>query len=370
MKILTRYLFKEVLHHFRLFLVMFVVILLVAVVYDVLGDILKESPPVAAIVMYLAYSVPERMVMAFPLICMMSTIFSYGLLAKNKEVLAMVASGISFNRLAFPALVFGILLTGFMFWFNEYIVPASVSRANYIMNVVIKKKKDSIQTRSKDQFVKGKGNRFYYMENYDPKRREMAFPTILEVSEDGKGLTERIEAERGVLIPTGENTHDLELQNAQRWTFKPDGSLASYQPPKTFKVKMEEENLDIFLSKDKKPSEMNYPELREYVEMRQSMGDDVKAPQTTLQLKLAFPLSCLLMALLGFSVVADVHARHFARGVTLGLLVAIGFYLLNTFFTKMGEKGTAPPALAAWLPLAIFLVAIAVLLNRLKRIRG
>jgi LPS export ABC transporter permease LptG len=371
MKILTRYLFREILHHFQLFVAMFTVILLVYTIYDTLGDLLKSSPPVWYIIQYMVAKIPEVLAMAFPLICLMSTIFAYGLLAKNKEILAMVASGISFGRLAYPALVFGVTLTALMFWFNESVVPAAVSRANYIMKIKIQRKSESVMTKKGDQLVKGKGNRFYYVETYDANRHELAYPIVWEMAPDGSGPLDHIEADKALIKPDKSGVYWGDFINAEHWRFNADGTLASHEKlTRPLHLKMEE-NLDVFLSKTKKPEEMNFFELRQYIKLIQQRGEDVQNFRTAQQRKLSFPLSCLLMTLLGFSVVADVHARRFARGVTLGLVIAIGFYVLDAFFTGLGKKGgDLDPIIIGWVPLTIFAGIVMMLILRMRKIRG
>jgi lipopolysaccharide export system permease protein len=116
---------------------------------------------------------------------------------------------------------------------------------------------------------------------------------------------------------------------------------------------------------------MNFFELRQYIKLIQQRGEDVQNFRTAQQRKLSFPLSCLLMTLLGFSVVADVHARRFARGVTLGLVIAIGFYVLDAFFTGLGKKGgDLDPIIIGWVPLTIFAGIVMMLILRMRKIRG
>lgn len=373
MKIITRYLIREILHTFRLFMSIFLVILFVQIVYENLGDILQKSPPLLSVIQFLVYSLPEKLTQTFPMVCLMSAIFSYGLLAKNKEILAMVASGVSFYRLCVPAIFFGIIMTGFMFWFNESVVPASIAQSNYIKKNVIKERgrKESVLTKNKDQLVKGKDNRFYYVENYDAARKELSFPAILDLNTSGSGVAQRIEADRALLKPDAAGVYWGELVNGERWTFNADGgTIAHYEKlPPGFRLELEK-SLDVFLSKDKKPEEMNFTELHQYVGLMKQRNENVDIPRLTLQRKLSAPLGCLLLALIGFAVVADVHARHFARGVTLGLLIAVGFYVLDAFCNGMVKRGRMDPLLAGWVPITLVAIITLILLNRLKRIRG
>lgn len=381
MKILTRYLFKEILHYCWLFLSMFVVIMLVNVIYDQREDFMDKNPGWVVIVKLLLYSLPALLALVLPMIGLLSAIFSYGLLAKNREVLAMVAAGVSFRRLALPALIFGLGLTVFTFWFNESVVPASQDKVRAIELVHLKGKNPVTLTSRKNLFTKGKEDTFYFVERYDSEtaRKEMAYPDIMISNADGSGLAERIQADRARLVTLpgegGAKPRQVwELTDAEHWRFGPDGGVVAYErrsEPYHFEL---ESNLDKFLTRMKKPEEMNFPELRAYIGLLAG-GGQANAPllrslNTALQQKLAFPVGCLLMTLLGFAVVADVHARRFARGVSLGLLVAVGYYVINALGKSLGEGGGVGPIVAGWLPIAAFAVIVALLFARMDKIRG
>ncbi|MCL5271059.1 MAG: LptF/LptG family permease [bacterium] len=372
MKILPRYLMKEILHYFVIFTAMFVVVLLVYEIYDMRDDFIEKSPALVDIVRYLIYSLPAQLGIVLPIICLLTTMFAYGLLAKNREILAMVAAGVSFRSLAVPVFLFGVFMVGFSFWFIDRVAPAAQFQAVRIEKVVIGGKSESVFTRRNNLFVKGSGNRFYLIKEYLSDTREMVYPSIFETRDDGSGINERIEADYGKLVQDpGRSGRTWEFAHAQRWLFNDDGSLQSYQKfTGPYRIQMEEE-LGRFLSKSKMPEQMNFNELKEHIRLlRAKGGEDVRRYSTWLQQKLAFPVACLLMALLGYSVVVDVHARRFARGVTLGLLLAIAFFVLNAFLKNMGDDGSAPPVLAGWLPVAAYLGIVSLLMTRLNRIRG
>jgi hypothetical protein len=121
------------------------------------------------------------------------------------------------------------------------------------MTVKIKRKSESVMTKKGDQLVKGKGNRFYYVESYDATRREMTFPTVLEMAPSGSSLVSRIEADKALLKPDKSGVYWGDFINAEHWRFNADGTLASHEKlTRPLHLKMEE-NLDVFLSKTKKP---------------------------------------------------------------------------------------------------------------------
>lgn len=371
MKILTRYLFKEIIGYFLMFLAMTVVILMVSQFYDTRSKFLENSPSFAIYLLFMLFTIPEELAQVLPLIALISTMFSYGLLAKNKELLAMVAAGISFRRLAVPAVIFGLGITALLYVFNEKVVPEASRRAKMMEQTDIGGKSAAIFNRRKDLFIKGAGNNFLFIERYIIDRREMIYPTVFEVNQAGGGLSERIEADRATLVSNTPEGSNWEFEGAERWQFNDDGTLRNYQKLQhKFNLQMGPE-LDRFLSRAKDPSQMNFSELREYRDLLVKKGGENAIPYSiSLQQKLSFPIACLLLALLGYSVVVDVHARRFAQGVFAGLLITVLFYVCNALFTSVAKEGKLAPGLASWLPIIGFIVLNYILMLRLNRVRG
>lgn len=372
MKILTRYLFREIFQNFFLFTAMAVVVQLVNIIYSNRDSFVANSPPVAAIVKFVIYAIPQQMSLTIPMIGLLATVFAFGILAKNREILAIVAAGVSFRALAKPAFLFGVGLALFCFWFNEEVVPASESRANFLEKVIIKGKGTTVFTAREDLFVKGEGNRFYCMEKYLAPERVMLYPTILELYDDSVGVARRIEAQRAALVSDDPQTGQVwNLTGTEVWNFNRDGSLKDYQRYKgTFQYPTHEA-LDKFLTSPKKATAMSFPELWAYRELLRRQGSD-QATECSIELhqKLASPITCLIMVLLGFSAVVDMHARRFARGFVVALLLAIGYYLIMAFFTRLGRREILSPVLTAWGPVFVFSALVYWLYLQLHRIRS
>jgi lipopolysaccharide export system permease protein len=72
--------------------------------------------------------------------------------------------------------------------------------------------------------------------------------------------------------------------------------------------------------------------------------------------RLALPLSCFILTLLGFPLGFLSGSRHRTVGVPLGLAIFILYYVLLTGAKTISESLYMPPAAAMWLPNIIFLV--------------
>jgi len=72
--------------------------------------------------------------------------------------------------------------------------------------------------------------------------------------------------------------------------------------------------------------------------------------------RLALPLSCFILTLLGFPLGFLSGPRHKTVGIPLGLAIFILYYVLMTGARTLSESLLMPAAFAMWLPNIIFLV--------------
>ncbi|MBI1783531.1 LptF/LptG family permease [Candidatus Sumerlaeota bacterium] len=374
MKLLTRYLLKELFYYFLIIMGIFAVIILAKEMYDTRDEILDEKPAMIDVAQYIMLRMPQNLTDAIPLVSMFAVLFTIGLMAKNREIIAMVGAGVSFHFLLVPVAIYGLTISATSFILTEFVNPITQNQSDYIYEVVIKKGNAKKFGSNDDIFRKGAGERFYIMANFNSADKTMTRPSILDLNKDGTGIAQRIEA-RSAKIVAGEDgkTRYWEFEKAQRWTFGPDGKVSIERFDQPLRIQMEEK-LESFFSKEKNPEEMKIEELRDYCDILQHQKGNAALPkyQTYLNAKFALPLSCLLLALIGFAIAADLQNRRFVLVFTAGLGFGMLYYLGREAFLGMGKSGflshvigDTGPAVAAWtMPLLFAAIAI-VLVRRL-----
>ncbi len=202
----------------------------------------------------------------------------------------------------------------FTFCLNEYVVPVTSFKARQLEKGLRGADERAFDKRN-NLFEKGEDNRFYVMQGYLTRMKLMLFPTVIDLYADGSGVERRIDADRGAPVADSSRGPGYwEFTNAEQRTFNRDGSLKSFDRFKSLQVQMESD-LDVFLAKSKEPEEMNFNQLMAHINIIANKSDKsvVAALKMSLHKKIAFPVATLLMVLLGFAVVVDVHARHFTQ---------------------------------------------------------
>jgi lipopolysaccharide export system permease protein len=123
MRILTRYLLKS---HVGPFLFAFFAlsgILFVNTVARRFQDMAGKGLPISVVLEVFYLSMPHIIALTLPMAVLVAVLYAFAQLAADNEITAFKASGLNLTRLVVPLIFAGVLLTGFMVWFNDRVLP-------------------------------------------------------------------------------------------------------------------------------------------------------------------------------------------------------------------------------------------------------
>lgn len=146
MKILDRYIVSEKLGPFLFGSATFTILFISAdALFRVARLIVEENASWVVAFQYLLLMLPNILVLTFPMAVLLGSLLAFGRLSGESEIVAMKAGGISFMRIAAPALglSFGIFL--FSLLINETLVPESNFRARNILIEQVTKEQSSFR---------------------------------------------------------------------------------------------------------------------------------------------------------------------------------------------------------------------------------
>ncbi|MBC7686943.1 MAG: LptF/LptG family permease, partial [Aquabacterium sp.] len=129
MKKIDSYILKKYLTTFSFCLLLFTAIVVVIDISEKTDDFVKSKLPVSKIITdYYFGLVPRIDAMLFPLFVFIAVIFFTSKMAERSEVIAILASGVSFRRFLLPYWVGSIFLASFLWVVYQFVLP----RANAI----------------------------------------------------------------------------------------------------------------------------------------------------------------------------------------------------------------------------------------------
>jgi len=125
MKILERYILRE---NFKPFIASLAVVTFVMVLdrlLDLLKVIIEKQLDVFTVIQIFGLSLPFMLALTIPMAVLLATIMSFGRLSTDNELVAFKSCGINIFNLMKPTVIAALLLSIFMLYFNDHILPDS-----------------------------------------------------------------------------------------------------------------------------------------------------------------------------------------------------------------------------------------------------
>ena len=353
---LDRYVFFEFIKIFTVTAIGFPVLVFVIDLVDNLNKYLERQLSVPEVLLSYVYWLPETMFNVLPAAVLFATVFTVGAVTRHSEITAAKASGISFYRFILPIVVGAAMATGLGLALGE-----AAPRGNSVRMRLLKETKDVGGTARVNFVYAAEGGRVYKAGTLSV---DSALMTNVEVERKGTGRdvpTQLVGAERARWM----RGRGWELSNGTYHLLPGDSVVLAFQFDRFVDRGMTERPRDLMVT-PKAPDDMNYAELGRFITAMQRSGTDVNTLRVTRMLKIAIPVTCVIILLFGAPLATSTQRGGAAFGVGLSLGTTIVFLVLIQLTKAIGGKGLIVPELAAWIPSLIFGVTGAVLLWRTR----
>lgn len=128
MKILTRYLLRA--HVGPFFFAFFALtgVVLINTLARRLAELAGKGLPMHAILEFFVYALPATVALTFPMAVLVAILYTFANFTSENEITAMKAGGLDLKRLLIPLLVVAAVITVFMIWFNDRVLPEANHR--------------------------------------------------------------------------------------------------------------------------------------------------------------------------------------------------------------------------------------------------
>jgi lipopolysaccharide export system permease protein len=343
-KIIDRYIFRELIEPFLFGLGAFTAILSASMIlFELVRAVILKGMPLAVALQIFVYRLPSIVVYIFPMATLLAALLAFARLSNDSEVIAFRASGISLYRLIVPVLFLGLLVSFVNLGFSEVVVPESNKAAKNLLIETTAKRQPKMQ---KNVFVpeleRGTLKRIFYAETL---KGDTMHDVIVQEFTEGK-LSQIITAREA----QWNKEKDL-------WIFK-GGTIYLIAESGEYKhlIKFEEQSVAIkyspadFYIGDRNPDEMTIAELREFIGLKEKMGVDVTDFKIQLNMKMSIPFASLVFALLGAPLGLSPRRASSSIGLGLSIIVIFVYYILTFISMAIGELKVFPPGVSAWLP--------------------
>lgn len=355
--ILDRYVLRSWIRIFLLTSLGFPVVSVLIKITDNIRKLLNRGLTVTDIVHSFAYVLPEEIAMVMPASVFFATVFTLGAMSRHAEIIAAHAGGLSFQRLARPIFAAAAAAAVLAFAVGEVSVTAS-SKSLELQN-----DRRARKTTARYNFVyRADKGWVYTIRTLDVVNQTLVEPVFLQQGNDSTIPSLAISADSA--------TYD---STASAWRLWGAASRVIFnglaQPVFTareMRLRALTQRPGQLLAASKSPAEMRYRELGEYIEGLRRSGNDVNKLRVERALKIAVPVTCLIIALFGAPLSLSSPRAGAAFGIAVSLATTVLFLLIINLAKAVGSGGVIDPLVAAWAPNVLFLGAALVLLRRVR----
>ena len=328
-------------------------IISIAIVFDFNENLSKftehHAPARAIIFDYYANFVPYFANLFSALFVFVAVILFTTKLASNSEIIAILASGVSFKRLLRPYMITCVLLSALSFGLSAYVIPhGTVIRQNF-ETLYKNKKKNTSAENVQLQVDKGV---IAYMQHYDNSMKR-GYGFCLDKFQDKK-LVSHLTAMDIQYDTISDSKYHWKLSN---WKIRKLQGMKEHitsGAQKDTTIMMEP--TDLVYSKGQQET-FTSPELRDYISKQINRGSgNVVQYEVEYHKRIASSFASFILTIIGVSLSARKRKGGMGAALGVGLALSFGYIMLQTVSATFAIQANFPPVLAAWLPNFLFAI--------------
>lgn len=355
MKIITRYLLKEITVNVLLIMLALIAMFSFFDLIQELENLGRGEYGLGKIVLFVLLSAPGHVYEVMPVAVLVGCMYSLGQFARHSELIVLRVSGISLLNIALTLLKIGLIFTMLTFFIGELITPLSEKMAKR-MRI---KATDSIvvQDFRSGLWVKD-GNSFVNVEEV------LVDSTLLNVhiyEFDQKFRLRTVSyAKTGLFENDQWNLKDVTQTN-----FDKDTNQVRQLEKATWRSLIRPELLNVLLVLPEKMSAWN---LYSYINHLSINKQKTTRYEMALWSKMIYPLASLVMIVLAlpFGFIQQ-RATGASTKIFIGLMLGVLYQILNRTFVHLGLLNDWMPLFSAIMPTVLFLIAGLAMLRHVDR---
>ena len=395
MKILEKYILKENFKPFVVSLIVSTFVMLFDYILDLLNLIIEKGLDVVTIITIFGLSLPFMLALTVPMAVLLASIMSFGRLTVDNELVAFKSCGINIYSLLKPTVIAATLLSIFMFFFNNVILPETNHK---LKNMMIKANYRRPVTAIKPGvFTTMKKYTIYAKERIDDvllgiviyNREESKFPAMI-TAEQGKIFLSNGGNSLKAILTNGQmherdkknpdlysirtfktftlNLPDLGYQiNETESDYRDDRELSSKAMQKIVDQKKQEiilsqkeiQTLSIKVEKliqdslNSNKNKKKIKNLRNNIVMTKNQikraERDVRKYQVEIHKKYAIAVACLIFVLIGAPIGMMTKTSGVGMAFSVSAIVFMIYYAILTGGEELADRGVVSPFLAMWI---------------------
>ncbi len=355
---IDRYIIKRYLGTFSLAIALIISISIIFDVSEKIDDFITHNAPLKAILFdyYLPF-IPYFTNLFSALFNFIAVIFFTSKMAANSEIIAMMASGISYKRLMRPYLVASAIIA-LMSWVlgNFIIPPANQTKVNFLNVYVI----NDYTNSDKNIHLQLEPGVLIYMKSYNNKS-DVGYKFTIEKFE-GRELKSKLSAD---YIKWDREKKKWVIHNyfIRDMSGPTEKITTGTQIDTTLRMNPVE-----FGQQNSRQETMDFGQINQYIDDLRLRGvDNVSSYEKEKYQRTAGPISTFILTIIGVSLASRKTRGGIGLHLGLGLLLGFSYIMFQQVSTIFAFKAGFNILLAVWLPNIIYAVIALVLYKRASK---
>ena len=364
MKTLDRYVIREILPPFLLALLVFTFILIIPFIIELAEQMIAKGVPWPTLLRLMVTLLPQAMALTIPMALLIGILVAFGRLSADREVVVMMACGISPYRLLRPLALIALVAWAASSWVLLKAMPdANQAFREMTLQIVADRAEGEVRPRV---FFEDFPNMVLYVREIPPGG---GWQDVLAADTSNPAQPVLYLARTGrMLVDRQARTIQMVLQDGARHTTTAEDP-AAYEVLRfqQMVVSLDPESVFPRTGPARGDRELSVPELRERVRELEAAGVSPHNPIMEIHKKFSIPVACFVFALLGLALGASNRKDGKLASFVLGIGVIFVYYVVM-FTAQAMTKGQLMPAwLSMWMPnIVLGLAGVALLVSRAR----
>jgi LPS export ABC transporter permease LptG len=344
-------LISEIVKYFALAASALVVTLTIFTLFDLIPSIVKSGTPLPYAASYLAYLAPKLFYHVAPFALLVALLMSFNVLSRSNQLVVVASAGQNRSR-TINAIIVTAGALGLSLWaLSNFVLPHTNREQDARYNKIKGRLVEQTTIALGSKWVFDKNDAIYSYQRVDPDyslintsiyRLDSASGVIRSATHFGRATQ---------VTPT-----TWKADSGWKETINPDSPVERkviQSQPEIIEIS---EGVDLFNRMTNESIKMSDAELHKHIAQLKDLGVSTLDLQIDLRRRAAFPLSCLVLAVLAIPFISAKQARRSGPLVSVSLSVGIGliFRLLTELFEAVGKQNNLPVGMAVWGPHILF----------------
>lgn len=364
MRILTRYVLKEVLQHAALGAALFTFVIFMRDVGRILELIVRNSAPLPSVAELFFLTLPTAFTITIPMGVLVGILIGLSRLAADSEVTAMRSSGMGAATFVGIISIFAVAMWMLALVNSVWVAPRSAAELVQLQQSLKSSQASfAIQPRV---FYENFKDTVLYVQDVKAGSGAAVWENVFLADIRNPSSPKVTVAERAVVINEEQNKLRLHLVNGAQHETSPN-SPDQYNVT-TFAesdIPIQLPSTDSGPARDPRPAELSTAEL-----LRLAESPDPAIGRWYLiefHRRLALPTACLVLAMIGIPLGLSSKKGGKSTGFVLTIGLVFLYYVISLTGVGMARQGKMPAAAGVWMANALFALAGLVLLYRVDR---